>query len=150
MTDITVTEEPTAVSVTNEGVQVVVSDVGAQGPAGPAREVYPFTMQDDLEVVAGTTYIPFDDDVTIQSIQAVVSQPPTGQSVIVDVNLNGASVFAAPGDRPTIAVGQYVSGTVTGFASAITAGDRLSVDVDQIGSTQPGRDLVVLVRIQRN
>jgi hypothetical protein len=48
-----------------------------------------------------------------------------------DVNLNGASVFAAPGDRPSIAGGQR-AGFVEGLDVAVAAGDEITFDLDVV------------------
>jgi hypothetical protein len=86
---------------------------------------------------------------TILSCRASVGTPPTGTSLIVDVNKNGTTIFTTQANRPTIAVSGSTSGAVTNMNIAtLSAGDYLTVDVDQIGSTVPGADLTVTVTLE--
>lgn len=160
MTDVQITGSETNVSVADDGVTVMVvstdatvavTEQGIQGVPGPAHEIYTFTMQDQIEAVVGTQFIPFDSAASLVSIQAVTSVSPVGQDILVDVNINNVSVWANPADRITIPAGQDESAVVTVFdTDSFVAGDRLSIDVDQVGTTNPGEDLVVLVRVLRN
>jgi hypothetical protein len=85
---------------------------------------------------------------------AVVGTAPTGASLIVDVLLNGTSVFGANA-KPTIAVSTTVSSNgQTPVLNALVdtrfdVGDVLSLSVTQIGSTVAGSDLDVVVAYQR-
>src|SRR6266545_8352971 len=83
--------------------------------------------------------------VTITAVRASVGSAPTGASVIVDVNKNGVTIFSTQSNRPAIA-----AGTVTDLADAINvpavgAGEYLTVDIDQVGSSTPGSDLSVTI-----
>lgn len=158
MTDITVVEAPVDITVDDDGsvvtvqaeeVTISISELGAQGIRGPSHESYPFTMQGELEVwTTETTQIPMDRPGVFQSIQATVVEAPTGAAVIVDVLINDVTIFAAPGDRPTIAAGDILAPTVTTFGTAgFTTDDRLTVHVAQVGSTTAGRGLVAVVRV---
>jgi hypothetical protein len=80
----------------------------------------------------------------IYEVVAEVGTAPTGATAIVDVEIEGTSVFAATGDRPTVAT----SGTVAtvgsiGAEGKFDAGELVTVDVDQIGSTVAGADLAL-------
>lgn len=160
MTDVVISEDPVSVAITEddevtvvvaEQTTVLVSEVGLQGPEGPAHEVFPFTMQNDLEAVPGTTRVPIDGVAGIESVQAMVGTAPTGSSVIIDVNINGTTIFTEQANRPTIAAGDFTSGAVTVMnVTTLSPGDYLTVDVDQIGSGAPGRDLTVLVRLVKS
>lgn len=84
----------------------------------------------------------------IRSVRAVVRTAPTGASVLVDVNVNGTTVYATQGNRPTIAAGATNSGKSTGFSgSTIPDGAAVTVDIDQIGSTVAGAELTVQVDV---
>ncbi len=72
------------------------------------------------------------------AIRAYADTPPTGASLILNVKLNGVAVVTAA-NRPTIAAGANVASVVTIFSTSnAAAGDRLTVDVDQVGSTNAG------------
>lgn len=109
----------------------------------------PFSRSGSLTVAPGTGSLYNDGDVnwTIRSIRATVGVAPAGASVIVDVNLDGTTVFTTQGNRPTIAAGSTTSGKAVPDVVTVPPGGRLTVDVDQVGSTTAGSDLVVQVEL---
>lgn len=90
----------------------------------------------------------FPDAATIQKISAYVRTAPTGADIIVDVNLNGTTIFTTQANRPTIVDGTNEDASAIPDVTAIAAGDVLEIDVDQIGSGTSGADLVVVIQIQ--
>jgi hypothetical protein len=111
------------------------------------REVlgYPST----LVVTTGLSEVPIDTACVIVSVVARVSTAPTGASILVDLNKNGTTVFTTQANRPSIAAAAKASSVVTNMdVTSLAAGDYLSVDIDQIGSTVAGSDLVVAVRLR--
>lgn len=70
---------------------------------------------------------------------------PTGASLIADVNKNGTTVFTTQGNRPTLTAASYYDGSSTPDVTTMSPGDYLTVDIDQVGSTVPGSDIVVTV-----
>ena len=87
-----------------------------------------------------------NEDVFIIDAAAVVDTAPTDASLIVDVHLNGTTIFTTQGNRPTIVTTATDSGLAIPDVTAATGGDVLTVDIDQIGSTVAGADLAVNVR----
>lgn len=79
---------------------------------------------------------------TLASCTAFVGTAPTGSAVTVDVNKNGTTVLSSP---LSISDGSYSSAVTTPTTTSMTATDYLTVDVDSIGSTEPGRDLTVRI-----
>jgi len=65
---------------------------------------------------------------------------PTGADLIVDINKNGSTIFTTQANRPKIAAGAHSGESGTPNIISINKGDRLSVDTDQVGSTTPGGD----------
>ena len=98
------------------------------------------------EETMGDCYRVAEDYVGDLSVAAV---SPTAHCIIVDVNVSGTTVFTTPGNRPTIAVSTFVAAQATIEDAAHTNGQYLTVDVDQIGSTLPGENLVVAIRYRR-
>ncbi|MGH3375974.1 MAG: hypothetical protein ACRDP6_14645 [Actinoallomurus sp.] len=85
---------------------------------------------------------------TIRSVRASVGTAPTGASLIVDVNKNGTTIFTTQANRPTVAISGNTSGKVTNMdVTTLADGDYITVDIDQIGSTVAGADLVVQVEV---
>lgn len=93
----------------------------------------------------GSVRVYFKRDATITNVMASVSTAPTGTgSIVADVNKNGTSIYPTS-SKPTIALTQYVDLTSVPDTTSITAGDYLTVDVDSVGGTEPGADLVITV-----
>jgi hypothetical protein len=83
---------------------------------------------------------------TVRSVRATVGTAPVGAAILIDVNLNGTTIFATQANRPTIAASAKTSGKVTGFStSVIPDGGAITVDIDQVGTTTAGSDLAVQV-----
>jgi hypothetical protein len=110
---------------------------------------FQFSFDGDLEVTTGThrAYLPYD--LEIIEVEASVGVAPTGAAVIVDVNVDGTTVFTTQSNRPEIAISGFVDSSTTIEDDTHTDGQYLTVDIDQIGSTLPGEDLTVTVRYRR-
>ena len=113
-------------------------------------KIQSFSSSGPLMVEAGGHRLYNDTNAawTITSVRSSVGVAPTGSSVIVDINVNGTTVFTNQANRPTIAASASTSGKVTAIdVATIGIGDYLTVDVDQVGSATPGSDLVVQVEV---
>lgn len=86
---------------------------------------------------------------TIIDVRAYLETAPVGSSFIVDVNKNGISIFTTQANRPTVLAAANASSTTPPDVLSLSGGDRLSFDVDQIGSGTAGSDLTVSVTIKR-
>lgn len=100
-----------------------------------------------VETNAGAP-IYFPENATIQKISAYVRTAPTGASLIIDVNKNGTTIFTTQANRPTITSGSNEDASAIPDVTSVLAGDVLEIDVDQIGSGDPGEDLVITIQIQ--
>lgn len=107
-----------------------------------------FGVSGTLVVGVGTVRFYFNRAVTVTNVRVSVGTQPTGASVIVDVNKNGTTIFTTQGNRPTIAVSTNLDATSTPDVTAFAAGDYLTVDIDQVGSTIAGADLSVQVEYE--
>lgn len=105
-----------------------------------------------LSTGAGTLRLPFREDAQIVSVSAMVGTAPTGASIIVDVQNSEtqASIFSPASTRPTILATEFDSGEVVPNDIWVNAGEYLTVDVDQVGSTVAGEDLTVMILWVRN
>jgi hypothetical protein len=83
----------------------------------------------------------------IDEVRVHVGTAPTGAAILVDVNAGGTTIFTTQSNRPSIAAAttDATSGTADGGTS-IAKNASLTIDVDQVGSTVAGSDLVVFVR----
>lgn len=88
----------------------------------------------------GSIVVPYNMVVT--EIILGVSDAPTGSSIMADLKYNGVSIFSV---KPQIGQGSYSSSGGTIQTSSLNKGGVLSVDVNQVGSTSPGKSLKVWV-----
>lgn len=80
----------------------------------------------------------FPSGMEFVEIRAYADTAPTGAGIILNVKLNGVAVVTSA-NRPTIAAGTSAASVVTNFSTSnVAAGDRLTIDVDQVGSTNAG------------
>lgn len=135
--------------------QWVEPNSGAVGPPGPTgatgpmgNSMIPYQRSGSLTVDVGVSKFRFPLAATILGISATVNTAPTGASIIFDVNKNGTTIFTNQANRPTIAASALnTASEVTNMdVTSIAAGDYITVDVDQVGSTIAGADATVLVR----
>ena len=109
-----------------------------------------YSKQGSLSVATGTMRLPIDGTYTIVGTRLMVGTAPTGSSLIIDVNKNGATIYTTQGNRPTIAASANAGGPgSTPDVTSLAAGDYLTVDIDQIGSTVAGSDLTVTIVVSK-
>lgn len=122
------------------------------GPDGSWRSpnnghLFTWFVAGTLTVAAGKYRIYNDCGVTltIRSVRASVNTAPTGAAIRVDVNKNGTTIFTTQGNRPNIAISSNTSKVTSMDVTTLADGEYLTVDVDVIGSSVAGADLVVQV-----
>jgi hypothetical protein len=109
-----------------------------------------FSSTGSLMVEAGSHRLYNDSGAPWQilSVRASVGLAPTGAAVIIDINIDGSTIFTTQANRPTIAASGNTSGKVTNMDIAtVPVGSYLTVDIDQIGSTIAGSDLTVQIEV---
>ena len=94
--------------------------------------------------LGGRWYNKTGGSLTITSITASVGTAPTGAAVIVDVLLNGTTVFPGGSGRPSIAANTFAA-TVTPAGVSVPADSYITVSAAQVGSAVPGSDLILTV-----
>lgn len=114
---------------------------GSTGPAGPF--VTPFSQSGTLAVVTGTIPWIVPKAMTITGWIAGVTTAPTGASIIIDILKNGVTVFTTQANRPTIPAGSTTSGVAPADVTSFAAGDHVTCNVSQVGSTVAGSNLGV-------
>ena len=121
---------------------------GSQGPIGEPGAGWEvrhpqLPVLGDLSV--GTSkmiyMVPFD--LTIIGVKAKVLTAPTGANLIVDININGTSIYTTQANRPTIADGENSVVADLPDDVTITQDDIITIDIDQVGSTVAGANLIV-------
>lgn len=86
-------------------------------------------------------YNPFGRTIAINGVLVAAGVAPTGADLIVDVNKNGTTIFTTQANRPRILAGQFVSTVAVPNIMTLAPGDRLTVDIDQVGSTVAGSQI---------
>jgi len=109
-----------------------------------------FGESGNASVKVGSHRFYFQYNVTILEVGISVGTAPTGAILIVDVNVDGTTIFTTHGNRPGIGIGNFSGQSTTIQDASHSEGQYLTIDVDQIGSTIPGADLTVIVRYRRN
>lgn len=117
--------------------------------AAAITKIYPtFSKGGVLTVGAGTFRYYVEGNYTIVSVRVSVGTAPTGAAILVDVNKNGTTIFTTQANRPSIAISGNTATSGTINVNTLASGDYLTIDVDQIGSTVAGSDLVVEIGLQ--
>lgn len=109
-----------------------------------------FSIPGTLVVGTGVARLYFPRACTIINVLASAGTAPTGASLIIDVNKNGTTIFTTQGNRPTIAAGTNSDTSSVPDVTSIAAGDYLTVDIDQIGSTVAGANAVISIEVRVN
>jgi hypothetical protein len=104
-----------------------------------------YSVEGTLIVSTGVLRLPFKRAATITNVMATVGTAPTGAAILIDVHKNGTTIFTGGTNRPQIAISGNEDLTAVPAVTAISAGEYLTVDIDQIGSTIAGADLVVTI-----
>jgi Glycosyl hydrolases family 18 len=90
-------------------------------------------------------YNPTSGTLVISNVRASVGTAPTGAAILVDVTKNGITIFTTQSARPSIAIGGFTAVSGSPAVTSWAAGEYLTVDVDQVGSTVAGSNLTVQV-----
>ena len=95
-------------------------------------------FEGDLVTFTGGAPWPAPFDLTIVGFYLGVGTAPTGAAILLDVHKGATTIFTNQDDRPTIAISATVDTLAVPAVTAVDAGDLLTVEVDQIGSTIAG------------
>lgn len=146
-----------AIPSSEKGAPNGVAQLDGSGKVNPGQlqtsnitKVLPYSFMGNLVVSTGPfrLYNDTGSTWTIAGVRASVGTAPTGASIIVDINKNGTTIFTTQANRPTITAAANTSGNVTNMdVTTVAAGEYLTVDIDQIGSTVSGSDLTIQLEV---
>lgn len=89
-----------------------------------------------------TVRAPFKMNVT--AVRASVSEAPTGSTIIVDINENGSSILSTKLSIDATEKTSTTAATAAVISDSTIADDaEITFDIDQVGSTNPGKGLKV-------
>jgi hypothetical protein len=121
-----------------------IGATGATGASGPKEIGVAITGETDPLITGTTASFRCPYPMTITSVRASVNTAPTGSAIIVDVKKDSTSIFST---KPQISTSQTTSfgGAVPGVISSggISDNQRITISIDQIGSTISGTGLKV-------
>lgn len=123
-----------------EAVHDLRDHEGLPGVPSSARGIA-FTLYETLAVEEDALGIEIDKDLIVTGGKLSVSTAPTGADLICDINKNGDTMFTTQGNRPTIAVGNTSAVIAAPDITGIAKGDRITLDIDQVGLTAAGAKL---------
>jgi hypothetical protein len=84
-----------------------------------------------------------DADRSVRDIYGIAGTAPTGAAISLQINRNGTAYATVQ-----IPAGATISNVVGGFGlPALRAGDLLSLDIGGVGTTVPGSDLTLVIRL---
>jgi len=87
----------------------------------------------------------FGKSLSIQSIDARLRRAPSGATTALDINFGPTSLYAAsPGLRPIFNAGIRVWSHASPNYITYPSGVQIVVDVDAVGSNDPGQDLSIV------
>lgn len=99
----------------------------------------------DLAVGTTKAFVPIPFDMEITKVKAHVLTAPTGADLIIDINVNGTSIYTTQANRPTIASGNTFVEADLPDSLSISENDMVTIDIDQVGSTIAGSNLAVVI-----
>jgi hypothetical protein len=109
-----------------------------------------YSKQGTLSATSGTMRLPIDGTHTIVGTRLMVGTAPTGANLIIDVKKNDATIYTTSANRPTVVAGANSGGPgATPDVTGLTAGDYVTVDIAQVGSTVAGSDLTVVIVVTK-
>jgi hypothetical protein len=142
---------PVEIIVVNQSqvIRLIDTGKGDPGPQGPQGEsVIPYAMDYTLDPTVGIRVFRFPFAGTLLGVSGCLSTASIGSPVIVDINIDGTTIFADQNDRPQFAAGITDLPEIT-LNVPFVSGNKVSVDVDDVGSTFEGEDLQIFIRYER-
>jgi hypothetical protein len=139
------TQNVVQVITTETPNRVLVTTTRAPGVQQFTYQVQVFTVPGTLSVGTGRAKFYIPGPITLGNVRASVGTAPTGADITIDVNKNGTTVFTTQTNRPKIFAGQTLVSTSTPNVTEFSAGDYITVDIDTVGSLNPGMDLTVQI-----
>ena len=118
-----------------------------------ANEILPtFVVTITGTLTTGTSLTPIlivPQDLLILKAYAAVKTAPVGANIIVDINVNGTSIWnTTQANRLNIVAGSDTGNSTTFDTTQLSDGGLLTFDLDQVGSTTSGADITIELRCE--
>jgi len=132
----------------NAQLNKVINGNGSTTDTANTKYIY-FVLPDDNLTTGtdklGRIYMPFAG--TISEAHASVKTAPTGADIVVDLNLNGSTIWSTQTNRVTIAASANIGTQTTFNTASFASGDYFTIDLDTVGSSVAGAKLVVRLKV---
>ncbi|MEE9293512.1 MAG: hypothetical protein V3W34_00905 [Phycisphaerae bacterium] len=143
---------PLATVTTSAGSMTIVDDrpgvLVEVAPVGPSAKTLPFApsvfLSGTLSVKVWEIEWVAPVGFTLKDVTGRVNTAPVGADLVVDIRVNGTSIFSLQSDMVVIADGTQQDKSTT-VDHAVTAGDVITFEIEQVGSTTAGADLTLVV-----
>ena len=96
--------------------------------------------------VSARITLPFDGKIV--KAKAYLATAPTGANFLIDINLNGTTLWASSGKLTVLATENSATALTSFDKTTVFEDDYFTIDIDQIGSTLPGEDLTIQLHIE--
>ncbi len=120
-------------------------------PYTDGMEMFHFYLNgNEVAGVVAEFICPFNG--TIVDVMVDAETAPAGSTSIVDVHLNGTTIFTTQANRPTLPADDTGFYTKAGEpeVTALRVGDKILFEVDQIGSGTAATRMTILLIAQRH
>lgn len=139
---------PPSAPTVQDAIQYLWNEMGGGiGDTFYTWHTFTFSVDNDLEVATGDLEFGAPGPMTVAEVYARIKTAPVGQDAIIDVNMNGTTILDA--NKVTIPDGDNSPVTVTPTTTDAVKNDYFTMDVDQIGTTTAGANLVVHIRCKQ-
>lgn len=81
----------------------------------------------------------------IIQVRVSVDTAPVGSALILDLNNNGVSLYTTQANRPQLPPGVTDAVAPLPDITTLALGDKLRLDIDQVGSLTPGAGLSLTI-----
>lgn len=137
----TISTQYEGMSVSSDGSNWIKTSVSATSAPAPLRFCIQGTAVTGTDIIGAV----MEAARTISSVRMYSDTAPTGASLILDININGTSIWDSTQANRVKVLATENAGTQTSFdTTSLSAGDRVTVDIDQIGSGTAGGDPILL------
>ena len=92
-----------------------------------------------------TPLLLIEDALTLKSVSAFLKSPASGAAVKLDINKNFTSIFTDQNTRLQIPAGGTYASTASVGTTALTPGNIISLDLDNLSSSMGGADLTTIL-----
>jgi hypothetical protein len=127
--------------VTDLSLSAKVTDLSST--AGTKTRSIAFHLHGDQAAETGAVSFIAPQALTITDIRVSVDTAPAGAALTIDVNKNGTTMYTTQANRPSIAAGATSATATLPDVKTMALGDKISIDIDQVGSTTAGKNLNV-------